>query len=320
MSFDQKKKINLEYDELNIKSHLNTSLDLEGISVSEDLINRTLEAIRKSSEEAEKPTSVETKEVPERKVIPWFKYARNIAVAAAAGLILIVGINGLGQMSSKSDKSGTTAKKAENSAYDTAATGSAAPEMADGSSAGYAGGAAMEFAAQATGSEEENGNYSVDIYTSTKEDRKTSASLQMTEKSDVGVTASSNPDMDDNVEGDDLLLSFRDINPILPEEVVEIAISGNDDEGEVIIKDAEQISSFYQLMETYAYSAGDSFTGQIRYSITIKTNGDLMLLQIDEGSMTAAYSNGGVLVEHCYQINGGKQIIQDLEAWYQANR
>jgi hypothetical protein len=43
------KKTNIKNDELNIRSHLNASLDLNGISVSEDLINRTLEAINKQT-------------------------------------------------------------------------------------------------------------------------------------------------------------------------------------------------------------------------------------------------------------------------------
>ena len=39
MNFDDKEKEQLDFEQLNIKSHLNTSMELKGISVSEDLIN-----------------------------------------------------------------------------------------------------------------------------------------------------------------------------------------------------------------------------------------------------------------------------------------
>ena len=45
MSFD-KKSNKFDLDKLNLKDRLNASLENEGISVSEDLINRTLNAIK----------------------------------------------------------------------------------------------------------------------------------------------------------------------------------------------------------------------------------------------------------------------------------
>ena len=46
MNFDKNKSDYSKLDDMNIKSHLNTSLEMSGISVSEDLIQRTIQAIK----------------------------------------------------------------------------------------------------------------------------------------------------------------------------------------------------------------------------------------------------------------------------------
>lgn len=75
-------------DDLNIKSHLDASLDLKGISVSEELINKTLAAIKNApsvEEEIDKDLGYN------KKVILWNKYTRNIAKVAAVVLIVAAG-------------------------------------------------------------------------------------------------------------------------------------------------------------------------------------------------------------------------------------
>lgn len=110
MNYNDKKNHNIEKDDMNIKSHLDASLDLSGISVSEDLINRTLEAIKKQTAEqslesddhltAQKVASKDTK-----KVIPWNRYIRGFAGVAAAAVIVVAGYNILNNVSYKADKS-----------------------------------------------------------------------------------------------------------------------------------------------------------------------------------------------------------------------
>ncbi|BCJ92995.1 hypothetical protein acsn021_05640 [Anaerocolumna cellulosilytica] len=70
-------------DDLNIKDHLNASFDMEKISVSEDLIARTLKKIQDS--EAEEITNTE---VQKKKVIPMRRY---VSAAAAVLLVVVVG-------------------------------------------------------------------------------------------------------------------------------------------------------------------------------------------------------------------------------------
>ena len=314
MSFDQKKNGNMENDELNIKSHLNTSLDLEGISVSEDLINRTLDAIRKQSQEAADPVKIEQDQKPERNVIPWFKYARNIAVVAAAGLVLVLGMNNIGQMGSKKDEAGTSKEKGNGITYDMAATEQAAPESAN--SAADAGSYVMEFAAKSAENVPDSNTgdglkYGVD------EEKKADNSIMV--KEDTGTEFTTSEASSDDVEGDSLLLSFREICPILPEDAEEITITGRSDRGERVISDPEEMKKFYLLMESYAYAAAESTESKVHYNITIRKTGGIFNMQIAEGALVASYSDGNALIENRYQITGDQQLLQDLEVWTSSN-
>lgn len=92
MSFKPKKRKQLEMDELNIKSHLNASLELGGISVSEDLISRTLDAIKLKEAEV---LDVGKDDMDYKKPIHLYKYTRTLVTLAAAALILVVGLNAI---------------------------------------------------------------------------------------------------------------------------------------------------------------------------------------------------------------------------------
>lgn len=87
-----------EYDDMNIKSHLNTSLELEGISVSEELIQRTLAAIKEQQVQKKEHGDVKAEERHRTSIVPWNRYVRSFAGVAAALLLLVVGYNVLKQM------------------------------------------------------------------------------------------------------------------------------------------------------------------------------------------------------------------------------
>ena len=89
MSFDPNEKDIFEVDELNIRSHLNTSLEAEGISVSEDLINRTLEAIRMQNPEDD---GLVSDRLELKKPSSILRHTRVLVKVAAAVLVLVVGL------------------------------------------------------------------------------------------------------------------------------------------------------------------------------------------------------------------------------------
>ncbi len=86
-----------DLDDLRVKDHLNASFDLDNLTVSEDLIARTLKAIKESDQQEEQPQKInKIKHFPVRRLVS----------AAAAIAVLIVGIN-IFQNSFTGNKKGT---------------------------------------------------------------------------------------------------------------------------------------------------------------------------------------------------------------------
>lgn len=151
MNYKDKKNNNIENDDMNIKSHLNASLDLSGISVTEDLINRTLEAVKKNSSEQKtagyrtaaqktsvRPGTAGTKgnlEAGHRKIILWNRYTRTFAGVAAAAIVVIAGYglmsSGLFSGRMKDNMNSGTAMMAENNSAPEEAAGNSTLEAAE---------------------------------------------------------------------------------------------------------------------------------------------------------------------------------------------
>ncbi|MDF2842089.1 MAG: hypothetical protein K0R00_515 [Herbinix sp.] len=91
MNFDDKEKEQLDFEQLNIKSHLNTSMELKGISVSEDLINRTLKAINNQSVDKQDQPPLNSQQAELRKSFSINKFVRGFAGVAAAAIIIVAG-------------------------------------------------------------------------------------------------------------------------------------------------------------------------------------------------------------------------------------
>ncbi len=104
MNFDDKEKEQLDFEQLNIKSHLNTSMELKGISVSEDLINRTLKAINNQTVEKQDQPPLNSQQAELRKSFSINKFVRGFAGVAAAAIIVVAGTQLLdGSIGSKKD-------------------------------------------------------------------------------------------------------------------------------------------------------------------------------------------------------------------------
>lgn len=311
MSFDQKKNDNIEIDKLNIKSHLNTSLEKDGISVSEDLINRTLEAIRKQSQEpVAAPISSKQEKLPDSKVIPWYRYARNFAVVAAAGLILVLGVNSLGRVDRKEDASGTAKDKANRISYDYSTEGSA-PQEAVGNKSDDS--VAMDFALKSAESTMEAEN---DVDYKMAADAADNQGSPLMKEDSVEMTATSAAPGDEFVEGDSGLLSFRDICPILSEDTETITLMANSDKGEKVIGDREDIDNFFLRMEAYAYAEGDNTEDGTLFTITFLTSNGSFTLLFKENTLVTSYKGKDDIIEHNYQSNDYQQLLSDLEGWY----
>lgn len=83
-------------DDIDIKSHLNDSLDFNKITVSEDLINRTLNAIKGQTAndlDTDHREKIELDKIKMNKVVTWNSYIRKFAGAAAAVLVIFAGFS-----------------------------------------------------------------------------------------------------------------------------------------------------------------------------------------------------------------------------------
>lgn len=140
-------------DDFNIKSNLNTSLELKGIKVSEELINKTLEAIKKDMEEQPITKTANPNEATGTskqtgageavgKVKPigagkaaWYRNTRIIAGAAAALIIFTVGlgvITNFGKYTSKYDTDSARSMVAEDGKEESANASDASSDTSSG--------------------------------------------------------------------------------------------------------------------------------------------------------------------------------------------
>lgn len=325
MSFDQKKNDNMEIDELNIKSHLNTSLDIDGISVSEDLINRTLEAIRKQSQETKTTVAaapVEVKEEPaskmERKVIPWTRYIRNLAVVAAACLILIVGVKA--QEFGRKDSKTESAPSSDNSISLDRTLNKEAPtadtEMAADAAAGST---ATEFSAKA---DEQQAQLKMNADATTTADTAMDNDTAAEDNSGAGTMGiastgeTATAPMESSAYSDIYTLSFRDICPIVPETAESVNITEASSDNSVFLSESADINEFYALMDLNSFAEGSESSGVNNYIIRISGNGASFTITIEDNYILTSYIFGEEKTDGRYVAGNHPQLLQDLGAFY----
>lgn len=105
----------LDIDDKKIKAHLNASFDLNSIQVSEELINRTMSAIKEQSAHTDNNQASVVQ--PSKKSPSWNRSIRGVAGVAAAILLITVGINVMKQ-NSLMKSSDEAAQSTDNSQYD----------------------------------------------------------------------------------------------------------------------------------------------------------------------------------------------------------
>ena len=292
------KEVNVEMDDLKIKSHLNASLDLSGINVSEDLINRTLAAIKLQSAvniEARSGAGADEKtiEKKERKVLPWNRYVRGIAGIAAAAVIAVIGINFVRNMpmGMKMDKSaensalqmdggsyGISSKSAMDDSTMSDTESADAPMQEESGSDmkeiyGDVTEAPVQFtiAAEAYGGEESNGNeYKSDALagggdtTAEEEDQRkeesTRASQFALSQEEPESEAAKNQDqaLTARITGESVMYSFREIFIPSPEQVRYLTISDDINQVSVTLTSREDVEAFYLVMYGHQFGLSDT--------------------------------------------------------------
>lgn len=305
---------NIEFDDMMLKSHLNASLDKDKINVSEELINRTLAAIKSQQSSQDSLTNNHSPSV--NRVVPFSRYVRSFAGVAAAALILVVGIGAFMTLGG--------AKKDMEKGSDNSSHIFAGKEADRAESADYKDTAKSEDSAyfpQDRVEDTANGMAILDSFDA-KEDKAPSKSNN---------SASDNMDeyvsSDDRLDGDRdlsleaqhseedyrLLLTFSDILPTELEEVENITINiVNEDT--IYDIDSTRYKDMYSLFSQYTYSNIDEPAGEVIYAIIIDSSKGSNQINIGD-SVSVKDLNSDVDYSRTYNISDYQQFIAEIKAF-----
>jgi hypothetical protein len=306
MNYNDKKKSNIKMDDMDIKSHLNTSLDLSGIRVSEDLINRTLQAIKQQEESQVEMTVINR---DEKKVIPWNKYIRGFAGVAAAAIIITVGYNAINNqdMKFKSKEDNSAQREIEQISEDNII---------------------MEFAATESAAEKDTAagdismNATQGIADPTDAEFKTNDSVMESSEGGLeGQTDSSDikaadPDLSSTQNFGDTMaaLTIREILPVTPEQIEYILITKVTNNTEVKVTEDKDINDFYTMMDNQLFAGANTAPVNIDYVIEVgsrQTEKVIYTLTIGD-TITLTTKMGDITSQSVYQSNDSSLLSQSL--------
>lgn len=353
MSYNNDDKLNIEIDDLNIKTHLNTSLELSGISVSEDLILRTLNAIKEQSPENIDHKDKNNDKQSGRKIIPWNRYVRSFATACAAVILVVAGYAAIRQfpVSMKSASDVTTqenslmSKKDASESTDTATSSDINTNetpAADTTAVGEAEIATSENATKFSLTAEPDGAADSAVGALAKENAADSTTGAIandnTESSDgmYGATAASDSDdmsiSSEGITGEEQKTSsalrnqdtaavsytFRDIFVPSPEQAEYIKITDNRNNTSATISNQSDIKAFYDIMDDHEFtSVGTDNTGSQDFSVEMKSLDTQALYTMLVGNyLTVHYTQGDTVSESIYYAVENELFQGDIETFY----
>jgi hypothetical protein len=356
MSYNGKKNDsseNLEYDDMKIKSHLNTSLDLSGISVSEDLINRTLEAIK--MQQAGQTEQAGTPVEQMKKVIPWNRYIRVAAGIAAAVIVVVVGYSAISNTNfgAKEDKSSYDAEMytADSTGMKEDVSDDAAVKFGDtasssdnetaeeNSSAEYATEGTADIAAADTGADADQ---EAPLYTitasSAKEaaDGKTNdekaadeASSEDAKTAGGGTTGQTgNADTATNAvqprttaidkSSVETALTFRTIFLSDPKQAQYIMITDETNNTSITLTDQKDILDFYTVMDQHQFSYNTDDSSEQNYKVEVKTPlpDEILYTMVIGNVITVEYEDADISSQATYTAADQVLLKQNLDEFY----
>jgi hypothetical protein len=333
------KKSNNELDDMNIKSHLNASLDLSGINVSEDLINRTLAAM--GQQQSEQTDREETAEHRRKKVIPWNRYLRTAAGIAAAVVVVVLGYQAVSQMhigvgsKEKSFDSSTAEDSSDNSIMmEETAQGSESAGLADKNAATAEGSA--EIAAADTAAQDQA--VTAPQYTITASDELTTSDAG--DDANGSTTGSSAGDTQESAEAESkadessaadsraltkntesltgsrtAFLTFRDIYLPDPAQAEYIKISDELNQIEITLTKQEDILEFYSVMDQHQFTYNSNGSTGENYKVEVKSpEPDKAFYTMAIGdTVQVIYEAGETVSQSCYNASDMVLLKQNLD-------
>lgn len=306
-----------EMDDMNIRSHLNTSLDLNGISVSEDLINRTLRAIKEQQTKDEEQNNIHAKSA-DQKVIPWGRYFRGVAGVAAAILVVALGITAMTNRNfeSKSDENSSAPESTDKSimmdAKSTAEEYTKDSDMVADESTLDAGAATTDDELAAL----EAPYFTITADSALIEDTSDGTSLQFS----AGTTEEVHKE-----EAEERIASgvqetdytFRDIFLNAPELVEYITITEEVNSRMITLTEQADILEFYGVMDTHRFTGiqEGALEGQ-DYEVEAKDNQALYTMLVGV-NIKIRRVQGEIITESIYQAADGDRLHKELEEFFE---
>jgi len=333
----------IEKDDMNIKGRLNNSLDLSGIQVSEELINRTLTAIKEQSAKVEDNKEAVQKE--NKKVITWNRYARGFAGVAAAALIIAVGYGAVSQMTFINKEKSNSTQSEDQYSF----TMEAADEVVDSNTTATDGAKAYEdngsdttasVSAKTSATNEASQETEVPIQRSIaadiseiplqEEGTYNSESITGLGAEDAAVTAATDKEDTDSAEtevvpkgismatliqeNEDTVYNFRDIFLSNPDQAEYITITDEVNQITVKISSSEDIIDFYSVMDNQQFTIAAEELTQQNYTIEVKVKqtGELYILMVGN-SVTERYQQGDIITDYSYDDTDETVMKQELD-------
>jgi len=346
-------QLNIEIDDLNIKAHLNNSLELSRISVSEDLILRTLDAIKEQSPGSTDNSDKISVKQPGSKIIPWNRHIRGFAAACAAVILVVTGYAAIRQfpvgMKSAADSAtqeyNLMSKEEASESTDTTAKSDMNTDeapTADTAAVGEAEIASSESAANYSLTAEPYGAADGALGALAKDnaaDSATGAIANDATESDTGANgttaASDSNDMSISSEGitgeeqkvssalgtqdtEVVTYTFRDIFVPSPEQAEYITITDNRENTSVTLSEQSDIKAFYDIMDDHEFTAsGSDNTGSQDFSVEMKSLDTQALYTMLVGNyLTVRYTQGDTASEGIYYAVENELFQGDIETFY----
>lgn len=305
MSFDSKNVNEIENDKLNIKSHLNNSLEAEGISVSEELVLRTLDALRLNEA---KGLEMSKDDMVARKPIIKIRHAPTLITVAAAALILVVGLSAfrlispLGMKSDEMQYSGNSVSNDEDRTTEMYSIKESASKSD-----------MQDYDMKATGDTEEASDLGVIA------DGKSTNAQEEVKSEDMLIWG-----LDKEIEGDNGVddrlivseedtLSFSFISSVEPADVSGIVLVAETTGDMSTISDKDQIQDFYTIMEKYLFMPGREGDTDIQYKLIITSEDRDSQINIGMNSLTVELTHNGATSNSIYIADNYDILLMELK-------
>jgi hypothetical protein len=325
-----------KYDDMNLKEHLNTSLDLDGISVSEELFQRTLAAIKEQQVQREEHGGAEGEEKFGRKIVSWNRYVRGLAGVAAALILVVVGYNVVKQMPIVKNETTSMDEAAPeaNLMMDQSASEEERTNMAVEAPAAASATADTSAKEAKQAESEENSEYSIAADNFAEEGNDAAAKLDESDTNtgqegidgETMITMIPNEvkthDFSTTLRGADasaVTYTLRNILLLTPEEAEYITISNNISGNSITLTALEDIQAFYLIMDTHQFTdGGQEEADEEDYTVEMKNTNTQALYTMYLGSnLLVRCIQGDNVTENVYYPDDGTLLKHDIETFLQ---